>query len=127
MNYTMSSDKIISKRMDDELIIINLENGVYYGIEGVAMPIWEALTAHAAPSDIVALLSTSYPDEAHTTAAYTGFVEELLSAGLIKEHDAPDASMPELVWPKTWEPPFFEAYEDVSALVALDPPLPELD
>ena len=41
----LKNPTIISSKMDDEVVMMNIEKGNYYGLNPVAAEIWEMLTA----------------------------------------------------------------------------------
>jgi len=127
MSYTLASEKVISKRMDAEVVIINLENGIYYSVEGIGAPLWEGLVSGATLADLSEEVRARYPSLADPAKSVGSFMDELLEAGLIIA-DQTSGSLPDtLTWPDEYTAAVLIAYEDISDMIALDPPLPELD
>lgn len=126
MKYEAATDKVISKRMGDEVIIINLENGLYYSILEIGMPIWESVVCGIPVSEINARMEDLYTERKDYSEEIDTFVESLLREGLISRTSVDPETAPEVQWPETYAPVVFEKHEDVSEMVALDPPLPEL-
>jgi hypothetical protein len=71
----------------------------------------------------------TYPDDADAPAQIEAFVAELVAEGLLSKA-GPDAKpvddMEAVSWPTTYSPPERMSFDDVAEMVALDPPLPEL-
>lgn len=127
VRYQAASDKVISKRMGDEIIVINLESGIYYCILDSGMAIWDGLMAGASVAEIATALAAAYPDASDLTEEIEGFVGRLSDEDLIAPSDVDKAAPWQAEGPDAYAPAVLEKHEDVSAMVALDPPLPELD
>lgn len=39
-------DTVLSTELDDEGVLLNLETGEYFGLDGVGLDFWKALAAH---------------------------------------------------------------------------------
>lgn len=127
MQFEVASEKVIHKRMDDEVMVINLDTGHYYSIEGAGIPMWEALTASVPVSRIAERFAAAYPDIANAPETVAGFAEDLAEAALLARAESAAAGEPDLDWPQPYLPPRIEVFDDVSELIAMDPPLPELE
>jgi len=128
MHYQPASEQVIGKILDDEAVIINLDTGMYFGLDGIAAKIWELLvagTAHEAVSDA---LKRAFPAEAGIDSDLAHFLADLCGRGLIVAADGDaQATLPDAIdWPAVYQAPVMASYDDVAEMVALDPPLPEL-
>lgn len=129
MMYARASEQIVSKLMDGEVIVINLTSGVYYSMEGTAAKVWRDLFAGLELDAVIADAQSAYPDQANVGAKITELTALLVADGLLAEAGA-EAPAPEsledVAWPAVYSVPHRESFDDVAAMVALDPPLPEL-
>lgn len=127
MHYRLASDKVVGKVLDDEAVIINLDTGMYFGLDGVAAKLWELLSTGIAVDLIAGALKQGFPAEQAIDADVSRFADALCGAGLLVVSDGDVAALPDdLRWPATYQAPVMTAYDDVAEMVALDPPLPEL-
>lgn len=74
----------VSCGLDDEMVILHLENSLYYGTDRVGACIWEALREPMRFDDICcAVLERFDVDEDRCRAEVTVFLGKLMAAGLI--------------------------------------------
>jgi hypothetical protein len=128
--FKVNGPNIVHEVFDDEVVIINLDTGVYYSVNGVAAQIWTRVDG-ATPGDIIAELASRYempgPD---VEAAVRPFLDELGTEGLIvtSERASGEAGPRPAAGTATATPgrPPFEApvlrrYNDMQELLLLDP------
>jgi len=124
--YVPASENVISKIIDGEAVIINLSNGIYYAVEGVGATVWEGLLAGHGTDQLRHEVASRY-DAASSGEDFDRLIGQFLDAELLKEVEASSHAEPQaLEWPAAYSVPDFVTYDDVSDMVALDPPLPEL-
>jgi len=117
MAYTTSSVGIIHELLNDEVIIADLNDGIYYSIRGSGILIWQLLLAgHTLPS-IESLFSEKYG----TIPTLAPFLHRLLEEKLLISAENASPSLPSLTWAKTFFPPELERYDEMSDLLKLDP------
>jgi hypothetical protein len=127
MRYRVASEKVIGKVLDDEAVIINLETGIYYGLDGVAARVWDYASQGASRERISQELSARYPDHPESADELRNLLQQMCEAGLLIEDDREAADVALLAdWPADYLPLEMACYDDVAEMVALDPPLPEL-
>ena len=115
--YEVNAPDVVSEIFDDQAVIINLANGHYYSLGGIAGTLWSLLTVGHATEAIFVSLETQQPDLVDQAS---GFVAELLSLGLIRESREPSSKTAiDVSWSS--EPPRLEAFEDLAELIASDP------
>jgi hypothetical protein len=51
---------VVAKTVGDELVLLDYEGGVYYGLDAVGSRVWELLTAGATVTDAVDALTREY-------------------------------------------------------------------
>lgn len=128
MNYRLSSDQIIAKYLDGEAIVINLNDGMYYSLQSVSACVWHALTTGHTESDVLAAMRHRYPERDDIERSLTEFVTSLCETNLLAKTDiTPNDEPAAIEWPDTYEALAMVSYDDVAEMVALDPPLPELE
>jgi len=117
MAYTTSNTDIIHELLNDEVMIANLNDGIYYSIRGSGIVIWQLLLAgHTLPS-IESLFSEKYGD----IPSLTPFLDRLLQEILLISTPNTSPTLPSLTWPAAFSPPEFERYDEMQNLLKLDP------
>jgi hypothetical protein len=77
--------EVISAEADQELIMVSIASGHYYGLSDVARQIWDAIERPKRISDLVRDLTASYRVDVSTCEYETlVFLGALLEEGLIK-------------------------------------------
>jgi len=125
--------KVAAKVIDGEAILINLDTGAYYSMEGVGGAIWHLVENQLTVSDMVETITTAYKAPAEKVEPDVHrTLEELLKEDLVvaadeatvRQGEEPNA---DLANGQAYEAPVLNAYHDMSALLALDPPPPLLE
>lgn len=128
--------EVTHQTIDGEVIVLNLNTGAYYSMEGTAAAIWQA--AIAAPlGEVVRALQEHYAaDPAHIEAEARRFLTECCTEELLvpRGSDAGNGSQPDnfnvstpgqpLTTPATktpFEAPALHRYNDMTDLLLLDP------
>lgn len=77
--------KFLSSKIDDEIVILNIEKGEYNGLDEIGSDIWNFLESPVILSDLVKNLTEKYNvDQKQCTVDVIEFLTELEKAGLIK-------------------------------------------
>lgn len=107
---------------DGEYIIANLDTGLYYSIQGMAVSLINALPFQDY-DEIVTALVDAFPDHASSIKVeLTSIIGELLNEEIIKKDSSGIlSSSPVLTLPDTYSPPRFNRYADMQDLLLLDP------
>lgn len=110
--------------LGDEIVILSLATGNYFGLEGAANDVWRALTRSTSSLDAVeAALAATYdapPPKLRRDLA--GFLEELGAAGLIRFQHTPQGEqtvsppLPGAPAKRPYAPPRLVAYASVAQL-----------
>lgn len=88
----VASREQVSTGADGESVILNLEQGVYFGLDGVGARVWELLQEPTTPGAIADRVTAEYEVEAERCAAdVRELLAELAEAGLIEVSDAPES------------------------------------
>jgi len=70
--------------LDDEVVLMSIERGSYYGLKGTARRIWELLEAPKTKSALSRLLADEYEASPDVIAKdLDGFVKKMLEAGIV--------------------------------------------
>jgi hypothetical protein len=126
-----NESEIAAKLIDGEAILINLSNGTYYSMDKVGGFIWELIKRNYSLSEMVETITQYYDvsaEQAKTdveTLAADLLEEKIVRIGKWKMQDEEliESSSPKL----TYETPKLNTYRDMNDLLALDPPMPNLE
>ncbi|HLH76076.1 MAG TPA: PqqD family protein [Candidatus Binataceae bacterium] len=80
----LAEEQIVWRDLDGEVVILNLESGIYFGLEGSGNDIWRLLAQGCSRTQIVEQLSADYevsPEQARTDL--DRFLAELSAKGLV--------------------------------------------
>jgi len=122
--------RVAHERLDDEVVVINLETGAYYALDGASADCWTLLAHQASIPETVAVLAERHgadPDtmRAEVDALAAELVREGLAAWDPEASGSPDASR--LLPEPPGEPEGhmvrlrIEKYDDMEELLLLDP------
>jgi hypothetical protein len=84
--------EVIAAEADQDLVMVSLVNGFYYGISDVARDIWEGIENPRRISDLVDELATTYNiDRSKCEQDTLAFLEDLLTESLLQVKDGTSA------------------------------------
>jgi len=124
VNYTTEVPMLVSRQFDDdEVLLANLETGLYYSLAGTAADIWLGLKAGATVDEIVAAFGVFEAEEAtEKKQAVESFIERLLSEGIIAPtNSTPDRQQWSPRFSSPFSPPMLDRFDDLRDLLLLDP------
>ena len=83
--YKVNKANVVSEKFDDEVVIINLDSGNYYSLEGVGFNIWSIIEKGASLDKIVDWVMSQYDSSnaEEINKLVSQFVAELHKEGLI--------------------------------------------
>jgi hypothetical protein len=113
VRYRLNAPRFAAERFDHEAIVLDLEGGVYYSLEGLAAWLFHELAGGADRAALLALAPAVHRDAALAVA------EQLAREGLIVE-DAGSASAPSPP-PADATAPQLTRYDDLQLLLQIDP------
>lgn len=127
MMFRRAGSRIVHETFDDEVVVINLENGCYYSLTGSAPIIWEILDEATSGDEIAAELARRCGCRAAEVGRdVAGFLKELEAEGLVV--GAPAADRPHETTPRQeaaaaagFARPEMKKYTDQRELLLLDP------
>ena len=77
-------DAVISRELEGETVVLNLETGVYFGLDGVGTDIWNALQSGGRIEDAFNALLGQYEVQSATLRDdLLRFVNQLAAKGLL--------------------------------------------
>jgi hypothetical protein len=78
--------QVMSRLVDDETVLLDLESGMYFGLDGVGKRIWDSVTEGHSIGEIAAIITTEYEvDEERAQADVVAFTSDLVERGLLVE------------------------------------------
>lgn len=78
-------DAVVSRDLGGETVILNLETGIYFDLDGVATDIWQALQATGSIREVYEKVLSAYEvDPAILGDDLIKFVNQLAAKGLVK-------------------------------------------
>lgn len=125
IRYRPAGTHIVHDRFDDEVVIINLNDGCYYSLRQSAADIWDGVAGGLGLEGILGLVGSRFDGD---TSVVRSAVEEFLSRLMAEDLAAPgDGDGPEgpAPAPAGKKPPFvaplMTKYEDQKEILLLDP------
>ncbi|MDH5620376.1 MAG: PqqD family protein [Gammaproteobacteria bacterium] len=78
--------QVMSRQVGDETVLLDLASGIYFGVDGVAKRIWEAVADGNSLGEAAAAVAAEFEvDEATAQADTVSFANELIERGLLLE------------------------------------------
>lgn len=114
--YRLNNPPVIAEKVDDEVIVINLDSGTYHSLRGNAATVWSGLVAGATREDILAGCDD---DASLAEPVLDAFIGDLLLQGLIAPVETPGTDGGFGRW--SVEGVGVETFDDMTDLLALDP------
>ena len=125
----IDAQEVVHETVDGEVILIALQTGCYYSLEGSGAELWSGLVAGRSASELTAELARSYSAEpgtiAHSVAELVDrLVEEQLAVPVAPDDQAsenghpsvePGAGLPE------FPPPVLHKFTDMQDFLLADP------
>lgn len=107
---------------DGEYIIANLDTGLYYSVQGIAVSLLNALPFQD-HNEMIQLLAGAFPENSGSIEQELhSIVKELLQEEIIKQDDnSTPVDSPECILPSEYAPSRFNRYADMQDLLMLDP------
>lgn len=123
MRFRVNSPFVISETIQGETIIIHLNTGTYYSLQGSGAEVWESIAGAATAAEIAADVAARYPvaaDEAEATVS--ALIADLAAEELIVPSDATERGTAAPVPAGTeFVAPTLSKFTDMQDLVLLDP------
>ena len=118
-SYTINAPDVVAEDFDGKVVILNLGDGRYFSLEGIASQIWALLVAGASPKAICESIEAHQPS---LTRISSDFVDRLIELKLIRPRDSEAGDIPAPT-DQTWsdEEPRIEVFDDLAELILADP------
>jgi len=126
MVYRINSPAVIGEVLDGEAIIVNLDSGAYYSLDGAGAVVWAAAHSGVLLEELIRLTTAQFHGtDAEITDGITALIEELVAEGLLVTSSAAGTVTPGPAAPSEDRPPFvkpvLQKYTDMADLLLLDP------
>lgn len=115
--YRTTGPGVIMKDFGDELVVANLDTGLFYSLGGSAIELWSWLSEGRGLHEIEAV----YAGHAGAASAVAAFVEQLVAEALLRPCNDPAAASSETLPPRAFDPPVIERFDDLQGLLLVDP------
>ena len=77
--------QVMSRLVDNETVLLDLESGMYFGLDGVGQRIWQSVSEGKTPGEIALIISAEFEvDEGQALADILEFASDLVERGLLK-------------------------------------------
>ncbi|MCX7121762.1 MAG: PqqD family protein [Gammaproteobacteria bacterium] len=125
--YKIPSLEIIHDLLVDEIIIANLETGIYYSIRGIGILIWQLLLSGKTLNNIAQSLSQKYKTPlTEIQDGLNAFLAELINEKLLtadydlkdEKNTSEDATF---FYPEEYSHYVLEKYDEIKNLLLIDP------
>ena len=122
--YEINAPEVISEPMEEEMVVINLDNGCYYSLNKTAASLWNDLEQGLSIRQAAGRMAVQYgSEEAQVLADLAGFIERLLEERLIRPALGHVQDCPPLAkrQGEAYIKPGLEKYADMQEMLLLDP------
>lgn len=122
--YSMNSPNIVGEKFDEEVVLVNLNSGIYYSLRENAGKIWTLLTLGYSAAQIIALYQRHYSESPEIISGQiTQFIEQLIDQDLLvaNSQELVEAEEPFLEPLSLFVVPTLEIFSDMQDILLLDP------
>ena len=78
--------QVMTREVDNEIVLLDLKSGLYFGLDGVGKRIWESIDDDKNLREAVATIIAEYDvEQKQAEDDVLAFAEELLSRGLLDQ------------------------------------------
>ncbi|MBN1271356.1 MAG: PqqD family protein, partial [Candidatus Aminicenantes bacterium] len=127
----INSPDVVFELFEDETVLINLENGNYYSVNGTGTDVLTLIKEEHTGEEIISILKNKYDSSAGDIASMARtFISELYNENLIRQKEKTGAGKGPLKKkktvsknteePKTFSTPQLNKYTDMQELLLLD-------
>ena len=117
--YAINAPDVVAEDFNGETVILNLANGHYFSLCGIACSIWSLLLAGHTPRTIFMNIEVQRPE---LLDELSQFVKHLIELNLIspqRDANAVSAELIDVSW--SGDKPAIEIHEDLAELISADP------
>jgi hypothetical protein len=117
--YTINAPDVVAEDFNGQTVILNLSDGRYFNLAGIASPIWSNLLRGCTPQAIFDSLDQHRPELREQASR---FIDQLIDLSLIRrETEAGVDPAPSLGDDWSGEAPQIEIFDDLAELIFADP------
>ncbi|MGE0489837.1 MAG: PqqD family protein [Vulcanimicrobiota bacterium] len=121
-------EQIAAKVLDGEAILINLDTGVYYSLDGAGATLWQLVECGCPLEQLGAELAHIYGvSQALVEADLVEVLEQMRQETLVLEGEGDSPYLRPETLSGQYTRPELMIYRDMGDLLALDPPAPRLE
>jgi len=128
--FIVNEKEVAAKVIDGEAIIINLANGLYYSLEKTGALAWVLMGGGYSLDESADLLSAWFSEPRERVRAdLDKLAKDLVGQKLIMPDQEAGSRVKVALEPPTgdaYETPVLNTYDDMGDVLALDPPLPQV-
>jgi len=125
--YRVRDKNVVSEIIDEEAIIMDLTDGIYFSSDGAGAVIWDGIVHGFDAAQIKQRVQQAFSaDPAELNLDFQGFVASLLANKLVNV--AYEAAVSSVGWSmplpagrRCYDPPVLNRYDDLQTLALLDP------
>ena len=93
-------DDVIYQALQNEIVLLNIKNQQYFGLDDVGSDMWKLLVEHGDVETVADRVSAEYDvDRATVREDLEALIRNLMAAGLLKAADAPEQGIAGGVFP----------------------------
>jgi hypothetical protein len=82
-------EHVLSRKLDDEMVLLNLDSGEYFGLNDTGTKVWELIADGRSREDVVDTLTKEFAVAAEVASRHVAMLcDQLLEAGLLAEGGA---------------------------------------
>jgi hypothetical protein len=127
--YMIDKSRFVFEQFDKEMVLINLEDGLYFNISDTGTEVLHLLEQGLSVAEILDVLSARYVNKDELPALVEGFVAELGKQGILLPlpQGAPASSVstaketPRNGAETSFAPPVLTRYDDMQEILLIDP------
>ena len=130
--FEVNEKEVSAKVIDGEVIIINLARGLYYSLERTGAAVWVLIAGGHSLDESAEILSSRYSAPVEQVRAdLARLLGDLVDQKLVMQVDCVRASVQDVTLDPPagdlYETPVLNTYDDMADVLALDPPLPQVE
>lgn len=125
--FQINRHKFVHETMEDEVVMVNLDSGIYYSLDSSSIWVWRAILAGYSLTEIIQFGKSKFDvSDEELLRALNTFLDKMKEEGIVVTASSPwkEAEIPPSGddTPKSpFTPPRLELYSDMQDLLLLDP------
>jgi len=117
--YEINAPDVVSEDFTGQIVILNLANGHYFSLAGIASRIWTLILAGHAPRSILISIQAKRPELVEQSM---GFLARIVELNLVRAREADPGDTSSAI-DEAWsgDGPEIQVYDDLAELIFADP------